>query len=102
MTDVDIVVRESGATVRLEVSGALDASTVPAFVETLEPLLAEADAVVVDCARLDLCDSSGLGAFVEMRNALRPGATFALENPTPNLRQILHITDLTTLLTDPS
>jgi anti-anti-sigma factor len=100
MTDMEIVVQESGTTVRLEVVGGLDASTVPAFAAAVEPLTAEADVMTIDCARLSFCDSSGLGALVSARNALRPTATFTLLNPTPNLHQLLRITTLTDLLAD--
>jgi anti-anti-sigma factor len=104
MTDgaaIDIVVLETGPTARVRVEGSLDASTVPAFVAAVEPLTAEAETVTVDCAALDFCDSSGLGGFVTIRNALGPGGTFTLENPSSSLRQILRITALTDLLATP-
>jgi anti-anti-sigma factor len=101
MTDVPelaIAVLETGTTVRVRVEGSLDASTVPAFVGAVEPLTEEARAVTIDCGALEFCDSSGLGGFVSMRNAVGSDGTFVLENPSPGLRQILRITGLTDLL----
>lgn len=96
--DIDIAVLETGTTVRVRVEGSLDAATVPALVDTVAPLTADAQVLTIDCAGLRFCDSSGLGAFVTLRNALGPDATFALQDATPGLHQILRITGLLDLL----
>jgi anti-anti-sigma factor len=96
--DFHIAVTEVGPTVRARLEGALDAASLPAFLEALEPLAPEAEVVRLDCSDLDFCDSAGLGGFVRVRNAVGAAGRLVLDGPTDGLRQLLTITGLTVLL----
>jgi anti-sigma B factor antagonist len=62
---------EDGATL-LRIAGSLDAMTTPELRPTIEELVAgRAARVVVDLARLELIDSSGVGAIVSLYKRLR-------------------------------
>lgn len=63
---------KSGNTVRLQISGELDALTVPEIRAELDRIVAEGDErVVVDLAGLRLVDSSGVGAIVSLFKRVR-------------------------------
>ena len=51
--------------------GELDASSIPAFLSNLQPLLVGDRSVVVDAHLLSYIDSTGLGALLSVKQALR-------------------------------
>jgi anti-anti-sigma factor len=95
-----VEVVRGGADVRARLEGSLDAATVPAFLDALEPLAAVARTVTLDCRSLDFCDSSGLRGFVIVHNTLGAPGSFRLDGASEALRQMLSITGLTGLLDD--
>lgn len=98
--DFHVEVQEGGAVVRASLEGKLDAATVPVFLDTVQPLVATARQVVLDCTRLEFCDSSGLRGIVVVRNELGGAGGVTLTGASDGLRQILEITGLTDLLAE--
>jgi anti-anti-sigma factor len=59
----------------------------------------EVPLLVLDLTRVDFCDSSALGAFVSIhRRRSDAGHRFALTGIQPEVRRILQITRLTSIL----
>ena len=83
-------------TLTVQISGELDAITVPALRETVDPLVETArDGVIVDMAELRLIDSSGVGALVAMFRRLRAsGRRFAVRGATEQPLSILRLMKL--------
>jgi anti-sigma B factor antagonist len=76
----------------LRPQGELDASTVPAFRESLAALVG-ANAVVVDLAEVPFMDSTGLGALIGGIRKLRDaGAEVVVACDRPAVLRILHTT----------
>lgn len=92
--EIDLLTTDRVAFAR--VAGELDAATAPFFIETLEQLLRDGSQdVVLDCAELLFCDSSGLRALLVIRRSQPDGATFSVVRARPAVRQVLEITGLT-------
>lgn len=94
--DVDVV--SQGSRVRVRLEGYLDASTLPIFLDAVEPLAAVARDITLDCAGLRFCDSSGLRGMIVVRNIVGPDGRFAIAHPRDDLRKLLELTALTSLL----
>jgi anti-sigma B factor antagonist len=80
----------------LEVGGEVDVYTAPKLRERLTELIdSGARNVVVDLARVDFLDSTGLGVLVGAHKRLRPvGGTFALVCAKESLLKVFRITAL--------
>jgi anti-sigma B factor antagonist len=80
----------------VEVAGDVDVATSAAFRAALHEALDRGDGnLVVDLARLDFIDSSGLGVLVgTLKRARERGGSVRIENPAPSARKILAITGL--------
>jgi anti-anti-sigma factor len=92
--------RPTSLTVRL--SGELDLAARPAVVERVSTSLAEksdVERVVIDLGRVRFCDSSGLGALLDIRRlAGRYGTELVLHSPSPSVARVLDIAGLDDLL----
>ncbi len=80
----------------LEVGGEVDVYTAPRLRDRLTELVdAGARNVVVDLARVDFLDSTGLGVLVGAQKRLRPvGGTFSLVCAKESLLKVFRITAL--------
>ncbi|WP_069173670.1 STAS domain-containing protein [Streptomyces griseus] len=80
----------------LEITGDLDHYTAPELRTAVESLtLAAGQLLVLDLARLDFCDSSGISALISARNlATEQGAGIALAAVPANTARILGIVGL--------
>jgi anti-sigma B factor antagonist len=80
----------------LEVGGEVDVYTAPRLRERLAELIdGGARNVVVDLARVDFLDSTGLGVLVGAHKRLRPvGGTFSLVCSRESLLKVFRITAL--------
>ncbi|MFD3803054.1 STAS domain-containing protein [Streptomyces sp. NPDC058611] len=76
--------------------GEMDLDSVPFLGRALTAAVAHASAsrgVVVDCSRLDFCDSSALNALLTARRtAVEAGSVVRLESPNHQLRSLLEMT----------
>jgi anti-sigma B factor antagonist len=83
-------------------SGELDMSTVPVLEEQLGPFVGNGVATIkLDLRELTFVDSMGLSAFLRARHlAEANGQRLVLVNTTPNVRRLLRVTGLTSLLAD--
>lgn len=92
--------RPTTLTVRL--SGELDLAARPAVVERVTTSLVEQpdiERVVVDLGKVMFCDSSGLGALLDIRRlAGRYGTEMVLHSPSPSVARVLDIAGLDDLL----
>ncbi|MFK0231147.1 STAS domain-containing protein [Streptomyces sp. NPDC090303] len=83
-------------TVVLALSGSADMETAPVLARALEDNLRAASApevLVVDCAGLEFCDSTGLNELLTGRlAAVEAGSAFCLSAPTPQALRLLRIT----------
>ncbi|WP_188188844.1 STAS domain-containing protein [Nonomuraea sp. SYSU D8015] len=96
MADLDVEVEcvESGALLRLV--GDLDKITAPLLKEALAKLFAEGRVeIVVDAARLEFCDSSGLWTLVEhQRRVAAHAGSLRLVGVHGVLQRVLEVTGL--------
>ncbi|MCX2953958.1 STAS domain-containing protein [Lentzea sp. NEAU-D7] len=85
----------------LALVGELDSSTAPAAQEAIRRLTLRAgDRLIVDLARLEFCDSSGIAALIAARSlAGRAGATIALAAVPRHLGKVLGLLGLADLFT---
>ncbi|CAL9499953.1 Anti-sigma-B factor antagonist [Actinosynnema sp. ALI-1.44] len=83
----------------LTVHGDLDANTAPTVLEQIKGLtITSGQLLVVDLARMDFCDSSGISALIAARNvAGAAGASIALVCVPAQLTRILDLIGLTSL-----
>jgi anti-sigma B factor antagonist len=81
-------------------TGELDLAAAPALRAAVEHALRSANgAVVVDLSAVSFVDSTALAVFVDAwRRASEAELGFHLSRPTPNVRRVLAVTDLTRLL----
>ncbi|GHE96921.1 STAS domain-containing protein [Streptomyces fumanus] len=82
------------------VDGAIDYHTAPQLLGHLStPETQGVPLLILDLARVDFCDSSALGAFVEIqRRRSAAGHRFALTGVQLEVRRILELTQLTSVL----
>lgn len=84
----------SGAIVTIQ-SDRLDVVHAPAAKEMLRTAAQSASSDLhVDMRNVGFVDSTGLGALVAARKALRPDRSLCLHNVTPNVRKLLGLTKL--------
>ena len=91
---------ESDGTQRIVVLGEADLSVAPEFGATLlGALQARTGRVLVDCAGLQYLDSSGIRELLRAQaTAAQLDVVFGVINPAPNVRQVLELTDVETLI----
>ena len=77
----------------LALTGELDIYTVEAFRRAAEPVREDA-AVIVDMGKVELVDSSGLGALVALRQTAGGKRTVVLVCPGPAIPRLLELTRL--------
>jgi anti-sigma B factor antagonist len=92
----DIDVTTEGDTVVARLSGELDLAARDAVVEALVPPLSHdaASRLVVDMAGVTFCDSSGLGALLDVRRAAADAdVAMALRAVSRQVARLLDLTD---------
>ncbi|ETX28006.1 STAS domain-containing protein [Roseivivax isoporae] len=76
----------------------IDAASAIQFKDAMRRLTASGpDRVLLDLARVDFIDSSGLGAVVASMKQLRPDQTLALVALTPAVHKVFHMTRMDTV-----
>ncbi|MET9181090.1 STAS domain-containing protein [Kitasatospora aureofaciens] len=77
--------------------GELDLDSVTELNEVLRPALAEpATVIVIDCAGLEFCDSTGLNALLRAQaRAVDDGSRIELARPRPLVLRMLELTGAT-------
>ncbi|MFF7206553.1 STAS domain-containing protein [Streptomyces sp. NPDC008141] len=96
MRALTITVRDASTGPVVEVAGDLDYDTAPRLREAVENLALEAGALLVlDLARLEFCDSSGVTAFIVARNrAIAARTEVALAAVPAHTARVLRIVGL--------
>jgi anti-sigma B factor antagonist len=99
--DIEISADQS-ADLIVRLSGALDLAARPVVKEHVTGALvenADRQRVVVDLGRVRFCDSSGLGALLDIRRAAEElGATIVLRAPSAGVARVLDIAGIDELL----
>jgi anti-sigma B factor antagonist len=99
--DIEISADQS-ANLIVRLSGALDLAARPVVNEHVTGALvenADRQRVVVDLGRVRFCDSSGLGALLDIRRAAEKlGATIVLRAPSAGVARVLDIAGIDELL----
>jgi stage II sporulation protein AA (anti-sigma F factor antagonist) len=90
-------VEHEGSTLRVALSGELDAHTVSAVADTVDPVLASGSlvSVVFDASELSFMDSAGLSELLRIQRLLAAqGGSIRMEGAGPTVRRVLEITGL--------
>jgi anti-sigma B factor antagonist len=78
----------------------IDAASAIQFKERMRDLTQTADQrVVLDLARVQFLDSSGLGAIVAVKKLLGPDRTLELSGLTPTVEKVFRLTRMDTIFT---
>jgi len=94
-----VVCSENGESVLLEVRGALDLATKPAFENFVAGLSRDRRDVIVDVSRTTFMDSSGLGSLLRVHRTLaRDGRRVTVLTNRPNDLRTFAITGLDRVL----
>ncbi len=97
LLSVDVLDRGSDSVI--SVSGELDFGTTAGFLEVVQPLAEAGRPLILDLAKLEFCDSSGLGALVRLHKlAEDAGGRLELARPRPQLESTIRLTMLHRLL----
>jgi anti-sigma B factor antagonist len=88
------IAQQDGVSVAQVTVPRLDAAEAPAFRAAVAPLSAPGGQVVLDLARVEFVDSTGLGAIVSLMKAVGPTGGFALANARPPVRRLFELTRL--------
>ncbi|TQL18155.1 STAS domain-containing protein [Streptomyces sp. SLBN-134] len=101
MSPLTITTRDAGTGPVLEITGDLDHATAPELRTVVEGLtLTVGHLLVVDLARLDFCDSSGISALLSARSwAITHGGGIALATVPAHTARILRIVGLDQVFT---
>ena len=96
------LVADVDGTQRVVACGEADLSVAPALGATLERALATAKrSVIVDCTKLRYLDSSTIRELLRAQAAAaRHNITFGVVKPAPNVREVLVLSDVATLILD--
>ncbi len=98
----DIDVATEGGTLTAVVSGELDISARATLVDrVVGPMMAgDVTRLAIDLAQVTFCDSSGLGALLDVRRAAGDaGIEMVLRNVPPAVARVLDLTDVDSWLT---
>lgn len=86
--------------VLLELSGDLDHDSADELGQALDSAAASSGRILVDCAKLDFCDSSGLNTLLRARRAAKEsGSELALIGRPGALGRLLEITGMGEIFT---
>ncbi|MFF3215430.1 STAS domain-containing protein [Streptomyces sp. NPDC002886] len=101
MSPLTIALRDAATGPVLEITGDLDYATAPELRTAVDALIVPAgQLLVVDLARLEFCDSSGISALLAARNrATEQDAAMALASVPDNTARILRIVGLDRVFT---
>ncbi|MFD4901034.1 STAS domain-containing protein [Streptomyces sp. NPDC048511] len=101
MSPLTITARDAATGPVLEITGDLDHETAPELRKSVERLtLAAGHMLVLDLARLEFCDSSGISALISARSlATEQGADIALAAVPANTARIMGIVGLDRVFT---
>lgn len=81
--------------VTVAIVGELDLGTVDLLEEATRPLVG-ARRLVLDCAGLDFCDSTGLAALIRISGRMNDaGGALTLTHVKAQIRRVIHLTGLT-------
>ncbi len=94
---IEISIQDNSVLAQL--SGRLDTAATTQFATDMQPLLDNADKLIIlDCRALEFISSSGLRLFLSLRKAaLAHGGKVTLRNLNPQIKQVFTITGFTTL-----
>ena len=96
------IITDPPAVLTVRLSGELDLAARPVVTEQVSGALAENDdveRVAVDLGDVKFCDSSGLGALLDIRRAAdKLGATIVLRAPSAGVARVLDIAGIDKLL----
>jgi anti-sigma B factor antagonist len=94
--DLQITQSESGKTRTVRLEGSCDLATAPTLKAALQPLCPpDVDRLIIDMAKLEFIDSTGLGVILgAMRRLREGGGTLEITGATGIVRRVLEITDL--------
>ena len=85
---------------RFALQGELNLATVGALLKESRRLFEQQPPGWIDLAGVSHCDSAGVALLVEwLRRARADGQDLRFANPTPQIQQIIKVTDLDTVLT---
>ena len=90
-----------GSTLRVALSGELDAYTTPTVSNVVGPSLDGSDlvAIVIDARELSFMDSAGISELLRIQRLLAErGASIRIEGVGPMVRRVLEITGLLGIL----
>jgi anti-sigma B factor antagonist len=86
---------------RVRLSGDLEASEVPEFLESVHPLVSETQSLEIDLSELAFLHTTGLAAFVSLWKELdSTGGCFRLVRVSAFVRRKLAVTGLDSVLMD--
>ncbi|MEX2394995.1 MAG: STAS domain-containing protein [Actinomycetota bacterium] len=94
--DLLITQSESGKTRTVRLEGSCDLATAPTLKAALQPLVPpDVESVVLDLAKLEFIDSTGLGVVLgSMRRLREGGGTLEITGAAGIVKRVLEITDL--------
>ncbi|MEE6308075.1 STAS domain-containing protein [Plantactinospora veratri] len=100
--ELSLTVVRDGAEVRVAADGEIDMSTADSLRDCLDELLDQKpEKVVVDLAGVTFLDSSGIATLVRAYNrALNQGAGLNVVNCQANVRRVLELTGLLSVMTE--
>ena len=87
---------KSGGSVTAAINGRLDTTTAPELERFLAENLADADALVIDCAELIYISSAGLRVILSAHKRLKGALT--LKNVSELVMEVLEMTGFTDIL----
>ena len=87
---------KSGGSVTAAINGRLDTATAPELERFLADNLADADALVIDCAELIYISSAGLRVLLSAHKRLKGALT--LKNVSELVMEVLEMTGFTDIL----
>ncbi len=94
-TRLQIVVRILDDATLLRLSGELDTESATALLDEADRLVEQGQRnLILDCAALSFCDSSGLRAMTQVRDQVQPDGSVTIARPSALLLRILQITGL--------
>jgi anti-anti-sigma factor len=96
---IEAIRHRTGVTIRVE--GYLDVETSPRFRESVKEVLATRPrSMSIDASRVTFVDSSGLGALLSARHAVRTeaGLAFRVIDPSPALLRVVEMAGFIELL----
>ncbi|MGC4938826.1 STAS domain-containing protein [Kribbella sp. DT2] len=94
-----VTIDDRGSDVVAMVSGELDFGTTALLTDAGGPIVAAGRSLVLDLSGLSFCDSTGLGALVQLHHAAEAaGGSLTLAALTPRVASVIRVTMLHRLL----